>query len=53
MTLLKVPSTKRSGVDGAPGRRPFADRLVAAMPMLAAIMTVLVFAPFAPLWYRR
>ena len=49
MTLLEVPITKRSGVDGGPGRRPLANRLVAAMPILAAIMTMLVFAPFAPL----
>lgn len=60
MTLLTGPTTKTSGVDAAPARRPLADRLTAAMPILAAVMTMLVFAPFAaleipldaPLWLK-
>ena len=49
MTLIENPSTTRSGGSVPLGRRPLVDRRALAMPILAAIMTMLVFAPFAPL----
>ena len=48
MTLIENPSTTRSG-GGSLGRPPLVDRRALAMPMLASVITVFVFAPFAPL----
>jgi hypothetical protein len=47
MPLIESPNTTRSGGGVSPGRRRLVDRWDLAMPMLASIITVLGFAPFA------
>jgi hypothetical protein len=49
MPLFESPKSARSGGALSPGQRLLADRRALAIPMLASLVTVLGFAPFAPL----